>query len=96
MRSVIPESGEDGLRVQMARIEGKLDLSNLRHEQTATDIADLRNSHHRISNRVQVLEADNHLRKGERAGFVASGRLFQSIMGGGVLGIAALLWKAFG
>jgi hypothetical protein len=83
-------------RVQLTRIEGGINLLNERLGNVKDDVADLRGSHTRLSGRVGVLEADNHLRKGERAGFVASGRLFQSVMGGGVLGIAALLWKAFG
>jgi hypothetical protein len=83
-------------RVQLTRIEGGINLLNERLGSVKADVVDLKGSHHRLANRVGALEADNHLRKGERAGFVASGRLFQSLMGGGVLGIIALLWKAFG
>lgn len=89
------EGGEEALRVQLARMEGKLDLSNHRHEQHAMDIRDIRETQHRHSNRIQLLEADNHHRKGERAGFITSGKLLHSLIGGGVLGIATLLWKAF-
>ena len=86
----------EDIRVQLTRIEGGVTLLNERHETLKGDIRDIREQQHRHSNRIGVLEADKHKREGERAGFVASGRLFQSIMGGGVLGIAALLWKAFG
>jgi hypothetical protein len=91
---VPPDSGDDS-RVQLTRIEGGINLLNERLGSVKEDVVDLKGSHHRLANRVGVLEADNHLRKGERAGFVASGKLFQWVTGGGVLGTIALLWKAF-
>ena len=76
---------------QLARIEGKIDLQNERletanrlaeerHSGLKDDIADLRQGHHRLSNRVGVLEADKHVREGERKGISLGGR----VMWGGI------------
>ena len=99
-------AGED-ISAQLAEIAGgvklidaKLDASNKiqdeRHDRLRADITDIRETQHRHSNRIGILEADNHLRKGERAGFVASGKLLHTLVGGGILGIAAILVKLWG
>ena len=69
------EPGGDDIRVQLTRIEGGVALLNERHENVKTDIREIREQQHRHSNRIGVLEADKHLREGERKGFITSGRL---------------------
>lgn len=72
--------GED-MRVQLARMEGKLDLSNLRHEHhdakfTAID-GRLNSQGERISN----IEKREFGRDGERKGLALSGRIAWATVG---------------
>ena len=67
--------GGDDIRVQLTRIEGGVTLLNERHENVKNDIREIREQQHRHSNRIGVLEADKHLREGERKGFITTGRL---------------------
>lgn len=83
-------------RVALAEIKGDVRLILSGQETINRDIRDLRETQHRHSNRIQTLEANEHHRKGERSGFIASGKLLHSLVGGGLLGIAALVLKVFG
>ena len=83
------------MRVQLVRIEGKLDLSNARHDGVDKRLDNHEQRLHRHSSDISLLQAESNHRKGERAGCIASGKLFYSVLGGGLLGIIALLWKAF-
>lgn len=83
-------------RVQLTRIEGTINLVNERLGTLKEDVLDLKQGHHHLSKRVSNLETENAHKQGERQGFIGSGRLLLSMMGGGALGIMALLWEAFG
>jgi hypothetical protein len=92
---------------QLARIEGKIDLQNEkletankineeRHQVMKADVLDLRQAHHRISNRVQILEADKNRTEGKMQGVAVSTKLAWSLASlivgsGGVLAIMELL-----
>ena len=90
-------AGEESVRVQLARMEGKLDLSNLRHEQTDAWKVTVDQRLHRHSNDISTLQAAEHLRAGERKGIVTSGRLIGwTISGLAGTGLGAALLKAFG
>lgn len=83
-------------RVQLTRIEGTINIVNERLGTLKEDVLDLKQGHHGLSTRVTRLETDNAHKAGERAGFIATGHLIHTLLGGGALGIIALLWKAFG
>lgn len=90
-------SEPEEIRVQLARMEGKLDMSNLRHDQhdgkfVATDTR--LNSH---GERISGLEKREVARDGERKGISTAGRWLWAVIGliGGA-GIVALLKTALG
>jgi hypothetical protein len=87
--------GED-MRVQLARIEGKMDLSNLRHDQTEARLMDHDQRLHVHGNRLANIEAREHLREGERKGIAMGGKAIQWLTGGGVVGILAMIARHFG
>jgi hypothetical protein len=90
-------NGPEEIRVQLARMEGKLDLGNLRHDQHDGKfvIIDGRlNSH---GERITGLEKREVGRDGERKGLTTVGRVawlaIGSIPGGAIV---AALMKLFG
>lgn len=85
-----------GDRVQLTRIEGTINIVNERLGTLKEDVIDLKLGQTGLSTRVSRLETDSAHKAGERAGFVASGKLIHTLLGGGALGIVALLFKAFG
>ena len=88
--------GDESLRVIMARMEGKLDLSNLRHDQTDTRLTDLTNRVHGHANRIQSIEAREHIRDGERKGIGLVVKGGYILGGSGVMGMLALIARHFG
>jgi hypothetical protein len=93
-------------KVQLTRIEGKLDLVNERHETMKGDIgkleerqvADTRRIDERLhshGSRIGVLEADKHLRQGERAGLALSAKAIHWIGGGSVVAVLAAVLRHF-
>lgn len=79
------------VRVQLARMEGKLDLSNLRHDQHEakfTVIDGRLNSH---GDRIGGLEGRERERVGERKGLALTGKLMWGavglIPGGAIVGL---------
>lgn len=92
---------------QLARIEGKIDLQNERmetanriaeerHSGLKADITDLRQGHHRLSNRVGILEADKHVREGMGKGVSLSSKVVWGgisfmVGSGGVFALVELL-----
>jgi hypothetical protein len=94
-------SGPEEVRVQLARMEGKQDITNERLE-TSNKINDERHAvtkaqlaHH--NERIGVLEADRHVKAGERRGLSTAGRIAWAGIGlipGGA--IVAALMRLFG
>ena len=68
-------SGDNDILVQLARMEGKLDVTNERLNNVQTEIADIRRVQHRHSDRLGLLENDKNMRTGERNGLALGGRL---------------------
>lgn len=98
----------DDMRAALVRIQGGVDLMNERllhanqinderHNAVRADIKDIRETQHRHSNRIGVLEAHKTLSEGERKGVTAAGRVAWAGIGlipGGA--IVAGLMKLFG
>lgn len=90
-------SADDDIRVQLARIEGKQDVTNERLTNVQGDIAELRRVQSTHATDIQMLKADKNVRDGERRGLMASGRVLWAgiglIPGGAIVG---LLMKLLG
>ena len=69
------------MRVQLARIEGKMDLSNLRHDQVDKRLDIHEQRLHRHSNDISNLQAAEHHRTGERKGLAMGGRVLWAAVG---------------
>jgi hypothetical protein len=84
---------DESMRVQLARMEGKLDLSNLRHEQTDAWKVTVDQRLHRHSNDISALQQTEIMRQGERKGISSAGKVLWAATGlipGGAL-VAALM-----
>lgn len=62
------DSESESVLVKLTRMEGKLDLSNMRHDQHDERFRTIDNRLHVHGNRIGVLEAARHLNEGERKG----------------------------
>lgn len=85
------EGGEPSNAVWLTRIEGKLDLSNLRHDQTDARLTNIDQRLHNHSNQITNLQAAEHQRKGG----VAAIKLMWALGGSGVVGLLALVARSF-
>ena len=83
--------GGDDMRVQLTRIEGGINLLNERHETVKADIRDIREQQHRHSNRLGVLEASEHQRRGAAVAI----KIMWALGGSGVAGALALIARSF-
>jgi hypothetical protein len=89
-------SDNDDIRVQLARIEGKQDVTNAHLSNVQSDIADIRQVQYRHGDRLGILEADRNVRTGERQGLALGGRIIWTIIGAVPVGAVALALKLFG
>jgi hypothetical protein len=91
----VTEQG-DNWAVWLTRIEGKMDLSNLRHDKTEERLVsfDQRLSSH--GTRIGNIEAREHHREGERQGVGLSVKVVQFLFGAGVMGALAAFLRALG
>jgi hypothetical protein len=90
-------SEPEEVRVQLARMEGKLDLSNMRHEQHDGKFIVIDGRLNSQGERITGLEKREVGRDGERKGITAAGRLIWAGIGlipGGA--IVAALMRLFG
>lgn len=86
----------ESILVKLTRMEGKLDLSNMRHDQHDERFRTIDGRLHVHGNRIGVLEAARHLGDGERKGLTLAGRAMWALAGvlpGGA--IVALIMRAF-
>jgi hypothetical protein len=91
------DGGDESMRVQLARMEGKLDLSNLRHEQTDAWKVTVDQRLHRHGNDIGALQQREMMREGEKQGLGKAGRLAWA--GAGLIpggAIVAALMKLLG
>lgn len=87
--------GEE-IRVQLVRMEGKLDLSNLRHEQTDAWKVTVDQRLHRHGNSIGDLQARFHVQDGERRGIALTAKAIHWVTGGGVVAIGAAIFRYLG
>lgn len=92
---MISEGGEN-FAVWLTRIEGKMDLSNLRHDQTEAWKVTVDQRLHRHGNDISGLQARFHVQDGERKGWAFAGKAIHWITGGGIVAIAAAALRYFG
>lgn len=78
----------ESIRVQLARIEGKQDVTNERLSNVQSDISDLKLVQTNHGTRIGILEARNHLSDGERRGIATGGKALWLIIGT-IPGVAA-------
>jgi hypothetical protein len=87
----------ESVLLKLTRMEGKLDLSNLRHDQTEARLGTIDNRLNAHGERLAGIENREHERTGERKGIVLGGRLLWAAIGlipGGA--IVAGLMRLFG
>ena len=86
----------ESVLVKLTRMEGKLDLSNLRHDQHDTKFATIDNRLNAHSERLGGLEKREVGRDGERKGLAISGKVLWAACGAIPIGIGAAILRAFG
>ena len=87
----------ESVLVKLTRMEGKLDLSNLRHDQHDQRFAAMDTRLNSHGERISGMERREAERGGERKGIALSGRILWAAIGlipGGA--IVAVLMKLFG
>ncbi len=89
-------SEDSDIRVQLARMEGKQDVTNAHLTNVQNDIADIRRVQYNHGDRLGMLEADKNVRSGERQGLALSGRILWTIIGAVPVGIGAVVLKLLG
>ena len=83
----------DSVLVKLTRMEGKLDLSNLRHDQHDVKFAAIDNRLNSHGDRLNGIEKREHERTGERKGLAISGRVLWAAIGfvpGAIVAVAKL------
>lgn len=84
---------DETLKVMLVRMEGKLDLSNMRHDQTDARLKDHETRLHRHSSDISTLQAKAFVNEGKSQGLLTSGKIIWTavgtMLGGG--GLAALI-----
>lgn len=83
------------MRVQLARIEGKMDLSNLRHDQSEARLNTIDGRLLNHSNQIGTLQARFHVQDGERKGVTHTVRIMWALGGSGIVGALAMLARHF-
>jgi hypothetical protein len=86
----------ESVLVKLTRMEGKLDLSNLRHDQHDTKFATIDNRLNAHSERIGGLEKREVGRDGERKGFALGGKILWAAVGAVPIGLGAALLRALG
>lgn len=86
-----PEGGEQSNAVWLTRIEGKLDLSNLRHDQTDARLNTMDQRLHNHGNQITNLMASEHQRKGAATAI----KIMWALGGSGVMAGLALIARSF-
>ena len=86
----------ESVLVKLTRMEGKLDLSNLRHDQTEArlGVIDVRLNVH--GERITGLEKREVGRDGERKGLALGAKALWALVGAVPIGIGAAILRAFG
>ena len=87
----------ESVLVKLTRMEGKLDLSNLRHDQHDARFGTIEGRLDGHGTRITGLEQRETGRDGERRALLTSGKAIWALTGTGIGGaVTALIMKAFG
>lgn len=82
------EGGEgESVIIKLTRMEGKLDLSNLRHDQTDAWKVTVDQRLHRHGNEISNLQAREHQREGEKKGITNTIKVAWMLGGGSATAI---------
>lgn len=92
------DEGGNSFAVWLTRIEGKLDLSSLRHDKTDARLDNHEQRLHRHANDISGLQARFHMQDGERKGLALGGKWAWAAVGfiPGALMAGIALFKLFG
>lgn len=82
--------GGENTAIWLTRIEGKLDLSNLRHDQTDARLNTIDQRLHNHGNQITNLMAAEHQRKGAAIAV----KVMWALGGSGVVGVLALIARS--
>jgi len=83
-------------RVAFTEIKGDVKLILAGQDRTNSDLKEVKNSMTGLDKRVGALEADKHLRTGERQGLAIGARVVHWITGGSLVAIAAIIARSLG
>lgn len=87
----------ESVLVKLTRMEGKLDLSNLRHDQHDARFGTIEGRLDSHGTRITGLEQRETGRDGERRAILTGGKVIWALTGTGIGGaVTALIMKAFG
>ena len=86
----------ESVLVKLTRMEGKLDLSNMRHDQHDAKFATIDSRLNSHSERIGGMEKREAERGGERRGFIASGKLVMVAAGAIPVALVAAVLRAIG
>jgi hypothetical protein len=86
----------ESVLVKLTRMEGKLDLSNLRHDQHDTKFATIDTRLNSHAERLGGLEKREVGRDGERKGLASGAKLLWAAAGAIPIGIGAAILRALG
>jgi hypothetical protein len=94
LRPVTDET--ESVLVKLTRMEGKLDLSNMRHDMHDERFRTIDSRLHSHGDRLGLLEARDNILVGERQGIGLAAKVLPFLFGGGAAAIVALVLRAAG
>jgi hypothetical protein len=86
----------ESVLVKLTRMEGKLDLSNLRHDQHDARFSAIDGRMNSHGERISGLEKREVGRDGERKGLLAGGRILWALIGAVPIALGAAVLRAIG
>lgn len=86
----------ESVLVKLTRMEGKLDLSNMRHDQHDERFRAIDGRLNGHGQRIGNLEARDNILVGERQGIGLAAKVLPFLGGGAVMGAVALIARALG
>jgi hypothetical protein len=86
----------ESVLVKLTRMEGKLDLSNMRHDQHDERFRAIDSRLHSHGSRIGTLEARDNILVGERQGIGLAAKVLPFLFGGGVMAVIGLVARAAG
>lgn len=84
------------IRVQLERMEGTINLTNQKMDTVAANVSDLKREVSQHGDRIGKLEATGNIALGERRGIGLAAKIMYAAGGGGLIGAAVFVARAFG